>query len=537
MVLPVKPYHASMIELPDQYNACQTFIDENVERNPDRVAIRCEGQSYTYRQMGEMVGRMGNALRGLGVGLEDRVLLLLLDTPEFVASFFGAIRLGAVPVPVNTNMKPQDYEYFLNDSRAVAAIVSEPLLGQIEPVRNNLHFLQHLLVAGGAGSQPASVQGDDAGFRGQDARATHNLDELLAKADTRCELALTSKDDVCFWLYSSGTTGFPKGAVHLQHDAICSTDTYAKDVLGVSPDDRLFSVAKLFFAYGLGNALNFPFRFGATSILHPGRPDPASIFDVIERERPTLFFGVPTAFAAMLAAADERKPDLSSIRLAASAGEALPAAIYERWKERFGHEILDGIGSTEILHIFISNRAGQVRPGSSGYVVPGYEAKLLDDDGQRVAQGDAGNLWVKGDSTCAYYWNKHERTKDTISGHWIRTGDKYHQDADGCFYMEGRSDDMLKVGGIWVSPIEVEAALIAHEAVLECAVVGHQDKDELVKPRAFVVLKAGQTATAAELQAFVKDRIAPYKYPRWIDFVDELPKTATGKIQRYRLRT
>jgi benzoate-CoA ligase family protein len=342
---------------------------------------------------------------------------------------------------------------------------------------------------------------------------------------------------VAFWLYSSGSTGAPKGAKHLHGSLRATADTYGARVLGIAPDDVMFSAAKLFFAYGLGNALNFPFRFGATSILHPGRPDPASIFDVIERERPTLFFGVPTAFAAMLAAADERKPDLSSIRLAASAGEALPAAIYERWKERFGHEILDGIGSTEVLHIFISNRAGKVQPGASGHVVPGYEAKLLDDDGQPVPQGEAGNLWVKGDSTCAFYWNKHERTKDTISGHWIRTGDKYHQDRDDCFYMEGRSDDMLKVGGIWVSPVEVESALIAHEAVLECAVVGDTDKDELVKPRAFVVLKPGQRVTAAELQAFVKDRIAPYKYPRWIDFVDELPKTATGKIQRYRLRT
>ncbi len=501
-----------MIELPDQYNACTTFVDDNVQRNPEKVAIRCDGQSYTYRQVGDMVGRMANALRQLGVRMEDRVLLLLLDGPEFVAGFWGAIRLGAVPIPVNTNMKPQDYEYFLNDSRAVAAIVSESLLPQLEPVKTNLRFVQHIISTGSP------------------------LDALLAKASPDIAVAPTSKDDVCFWLYSSGTTGFPKGAVHLQHDAIYTTDNYAKEVLNVGPDDSCFSVAKLFFAYGLGNALTFPFRFGATTILHPGRPDPASIFDVIERERPTLFFGVPTAFAAMLAIAEERKPDLSSIRLAASAGEALPAAIYQRWKDRFGHDILDGIGSTEILHIFISNRAGQVRPGSSGQMVPGYEAKLLDDEGQPSPEGEPGNLWVSGDSTCALYWNKHEQTKNTIAGHWIRTGDKYVRDADGFFYMQGRSDDMLKVGGIWVSPVEVESALIAHEAVLECAVVGQQDKDELVKPRAYVVLKAGAQATAEDLQSFVKDRIAPYKYPRWIDFVDELPKTATGKIQRYKLR-
>jgi benzoate-CoA ligase family protein len=501
-----------MIELPNLYNASQTFVDENVARNPHKVAIRCDGQSYTYQQVADMVGRMANALRGLDVRMEDRVLLLMHDTPEFVAGFLGAIRLGAVPVPVNTNMKPQDYEYFLNDSRAVAAIVSEPLLEQLEEVRSNLRFVRHVVSAG------------------------RQLAELLAQAKPDCEVAPTSKDDACFWLYSSGTTGFPKGTVHLQHDAIYTTDTYAKQVLGVGPEDRILSVAKLFFAYGLGNGLTFPFRFGATSILHSGRPDPASMFKVIERERPTVFCGVPTSFAAMLAADDEHHHDLSSIRVATSAGEALPASIYERWKERFGHDILDGIGSTEILHIFISNRAGKVRPGSSGQIVPGYEAKLLDDDGNQAPAGEPGNLWVKGDSTCAFYWNKHERTKDTINGHWIRTGDKYEVDADGYFSMQGRSDDMLKVGGIWVSPVEVESALIAHEAVLECAVVAHQDKDELVKPRAFVVLKDGKQATASELQAFVKNRIAPYKYPRWIDFVDELPKTATGKIQRYRLR-
>ena len=501
-----------MIDLPDSYNASQTFLDENLAHNPDKVAIRCQEQSYTYGQMAGMAGRMGNALRDLGVRMEDRVLLLLLDTPEFVSAFLGAIRIGAVPIPVNTNMKPADYEYFLNDSRAVAAIVSEPLLAQIEPIRANLRFGPRIVSTG------------------------QQLDELLAKAGPDCKVAPTTKDDMCFWLYSSGTTGFPKGTVHLQHDAIYTTDTYAKQVLGIGPEDRILSVAKLFFAYGLGNALTFPFRFGATSILHPGRPDPASIFEVIERERPTVFCGVPTSFAAMLAADDEQHRDLSSIRIATSAGEALPAAIYERWKDRFGHEILDGIGSTEILHIFISNRAGKVKPGSSGQMVPGYEAKLLDDDGNPSPAGEPGNLWVKGDSTCAYYWNKHERTKDTISGHWIRTGDKYEIDAEGYFTMQGRSDDMLKVGGIWVSPVEVESALISHEAVLECAVVGHQDKDELVKPRAFVVLKAGKQVSAEELQAFVKDRIAPYKYPRWIDFVDELPKTATGKIQRYRLR-
>jgi benzoate-CoA ligase family protein len=504
-----------MIELPNLYNASQTFVDENVARNPHKVAIRCDGQSYTYQQVADMVGRMANALRGLDVRMEDRVLLLMHDTPEFVAGFLGAIRLGAVPVPVNTNMKPQDYEYFLNDSRAVAAIVSEPLLGQLEEVRSNLRFVRHVVSAG------------------------RQLAELLAQAKPDCEVAPTSKDDACFWLYSSGTTGFPKGTVHLQHDAIYTTDTYAKQVLGVGPEDRILSVAKLFFAYGLGNGLTFPFRFGATSILHSGRPDPASMFEVIERERPTVFCGVPTSFAAMLAADDEHHHDLSSIRVATSAGEALPASIYERWKERFGHDILDGIGSTEILHIFISNQPEAIRPGSSGRPVAGYQTRIVGDDDQPLPPGEVGNLLVRGDSTCTAYWNKHSKTRSTIEGYWIRTGDKYSEDSDGFLWYAGRGDDMLKVGGIWVSPVEVENALVAHPAVLEAGVVGKEDHDRLIKPLAYVVLTPGQTSSAElgkELQEFVRHNLAEYKRPRWVEFVAELPKTGTGKTQRFKLR-
>ncbi|MBV9121036.1 MAG: benzoate-CoA ligase family protein [Chloroflexi bacterium] len=514
-----------MIELPDEYNASTTFLDANLATRAGELAVRCNGQSYTYAEIADRCGRAAVALRALGVGMEERVLLLMLDGPDWIAAFFGAIRAGIVPVPINTNMKPADYEYVLNDSRAAAAIVSSDLIGLLEPLEGRLPWLRRLVVADA--NPPAEPIN---GLR------VDRWDELLSQADPDFPPARTSKDDACFWLYSSGTTGFPKGAVHLQHDAIYTCDTYAREVLQITPEDRCFSVAKLFFAYGLGNALTFPFRFGASTILHPGKPDPASVFDIVERERPTLFFGVPTSYAAMLDYAAERDPDFSSVRLCVSAGEALPPAISERWQARFGVEILDGIGSTEVLHIFISNRAGQVRHGSSGTVVDGYEARLLDDDGAPVEQGQTGNLWIKGDSTCAYYWNKHERTKDTISGHWIRTGDKYRQDADGYFWMEGRLDDMLKVGGIWVSPVEVESALIAHEAVLECAVVGHHEGDGLVKPRAFVVLRPGKSCGVEELKAFVKERIASYKYPRWIEFVDELPKTATGKIQRYRLR-
>jgi benzoate-CoA ligase len=321
---------------------------------------------------------------------------------------------------------------------------------------------------------------------------------------------------------------------------VVCTETYARQVLGMGPGDRVFSAAKLFFAYGLGNAGYFPLGLGAQSVLYPHRPTPEAVFEVLTRHRPTLFFGVPTLYAAMLATKDaDRRFDLSSLRLCISAGEALPEELYARWRERFGVEVVDGIGTTEILHIFLSNRPGAVRPGSSGLPVPGYECQVVDDEGRAAPVGQIGNLRVKGDSTMAYYWNKHEKTKEVLLGHFIQTGDKYWRDADGYFFYAGRADDMLKVGGIWVSPVEVEATLIRHPAVLEAAVVGHQDRDRLVKPKAYVVLKDPAAATAAlaeELQAFVKERIAPYKYPRWIEFVPDLPKTATGKIQRFRLR-
>jgi benzoate-CoA ligase len=328
--------------------------------------------------------------------------------------------------------------------------------------------------------------------------------------------------------------------VHLQHDMVYCAEKYARGVLDIREHDRTFSVAKLFFAYGLGNALYFPFYVGATTILHSGPPTPQAVYEVATRCQPTLFFSVPTSYAALLAVPDaEKHYSLKSVRLCVSAGEALPKAILERWQQKWGLEILDGIGSTEILHIFISNRAGRLRPGSSGELVPGYEARIVDENDQPVPGGEIGNLLIKGDSTCAFYWNKHEKTKQTIEGEWIRTGDKYLMDEAGIFWYQGRSDDMLKVGGIWVSPVEVEATLIAHPAVLECGVVGKMDADELVKPKAFVVLKEGFAPSPqleAELKTFVRDKIAAYKYPRWVEFVNELPKTATGKIQRFRLR-
>ena len=509
--------------LPARFNVATWFVDRHLaEGRGDRPAFHYEDRVLTYADVHDLVNRAGNALRDLGVEMEQRVLMICLDAPEFLGAFWGAIKIGAVPVPTNTLMRAADYRYVLDDSRAKVAVVSAPLLAEAGPALAGARHLRHVLVAGGSPGPYLSWE------------------DRLAKASPTLEAAETSRDDAAFWLYSSGSTGFPKGAVHLHHDMWVCVEAYAKQVLGIRPTDKVFSAAKLFFAYGLGNAGYFPMAVGAQSVLFPHRPTPEAVFEVLTRHRPTLFFGVPTLYAGMLAVKDaERRFDLSSLRLCVSAGEALPEEIYRRWLERFGVEIIDGIGTTEVLHIFLSNRPGAVRPGSSGLPVPGYEAMIVDDEGRPVPRGEIGNLRVKGDSTMAYYWNQHDKTRATLFGPWIQTGDKYWQDEDGYFWYAGRSDDMLKVGGIWVSPVEVEATLIKHPAVLEAAVVGKEDEEGLVKPQAFVVLKDPAQASpglADALKAFVKDQIAPYKYPRWIEFVPELPKTATGKIQRFKLR-
>ncbi len=512
-----------MGDIPRQFNAAAWFVDRHVrEGRAARLAISHRGRRLTYGDVAAGVNRVGNALKRLGLRMEQRVLVLLPDCPEFVYAFWGALKIGAVPIPTNTLLHSRDYEYILNDSRAEVAIVGEELAPAIEGVRSRLPYLRHLVVAGRAG--PGQLA----------------LEDVVADEPDELAPAATTQDDVAFWLYTSGTTGTPKAAVHLHHDMVVCCDGFGRAVLEIGPDDRTFSVAKLFFAYGLGNALYFPFHVGATTVLYPGRPEPGRVFEIITGERPTLFFAVPTAFAALLQVPDaQRRYDLSSVRLCVSAGEPLPKALYERWLERFGLEILDGIGSTEMCHTFIANRRGKARPGSSGTLVPGYDARIVDDEGREVPVGDVGHLLVKGDSACACYWNQHERTKQTIQGEWLRTGDKYRRDADGYFWYAGRTDDMIKAGGMWVSPAEVESALAEHPAVVEAGVVGAADRDELVKPLAFVVLardRAPSPALEDELKAFVKQRLAPYKYPRWIVFVPELPKTATGKIQRFRLR-
>jgi len=507
-------------------NAASYFVDRHLtEGRGDRVAIECGDRHVTYRELAEQVNRAGWVLRhDLGVRQEERVLLVTLDVPEMVYAFFGAIKIGAVPVPLNTLWTTPDYQFVIQDSGARVMIVSGALYARVIDAVRACRSLRHLVVVGGVGGDVAAEK----------------FEVLAQGASAALEPEPTHRDAPCFWLYSSGSTGAPKGCVHLQHDMIVCAAAYAQGVLRIGPGDRCLSVAKLFFAYGLGNAMYFPFSVGATAILWPGPVTPDLVYDLIERHRPTLFFSVPTHYAMMLAhTGGDREFDLSSIRHAVSAGEALPPTVFERFRSRFGVEILDGIGSTEVLHIFISNQPGRVRPGSSGVVVPGYQARLMGEDGQSVPRGGIGDLYVHGDSTCAMYWNRHELTKDTIQGHWIRTGDKYRQDEDDFFWFAGRADDMLKVGGIWVSPLEVEHTLLEHPAVGGCGVTGRADKDMLVKPVAHVVLRAGYSAgaeLAEELQRFVRTRLAEYKRPRWIEFVDVLPTTATGKIQRFKLR-
>lgn len=512
---------APRLELPDPYNAATTFVDDVVAGGRgERTAIFYEDRRFTYRQVQEAVNRAGNAFRALGLDLEQRVLLVLPDCPEFAFSFFGAIKVGAVPIPVNPWMKARSYEYLLDDSRARIAVVHESALPEVEAVRRGRRHLRRVVAVG----TPRD--------------GTEDWEALLQGQSPELEAEATGRDDVVMWNYTSGSTGEPKGAVHLQHDLVTITDLFVKPVLGMTEDDVCFSASKLFFSYGLGNSLYFPFRFGAAGVLWPERPEPEKVLWTIERYRPTFFFSVPTLYARMLRV--EREYDLSSLRVCLSSGEPLPPALFHQWREKAGVELLDVVGSTEATHDFLANRPGRARPGSSGEVTPAFVAKVVDDEGREVPNGQVGNLYVSGDATAPCYWNKHEQTKRTMVGEWLKTGDTYYRDDEGYFWYCGRSDDMLKVGGLWVSPIEVENALMEHPAVLEAAVAGAADGDGLVKPKAYVVPKADRGGAdgdlGRELQDFVKDRLEPYKYPRWVEFVDDLPKTETGKIQRFRLR-
>jgi benzoate-CoA ligase len=523
------------LDLPERLNAAAVLVDSHLAAGrAGKAAILCGDRMVTYGQLHESVNRLGNALLTLGTRMEERMAILLPDSPEWVYAFFAAMKIGAVAVPMNTMLKPKDYEYLLNDSRARVLVVDTQLYQQIEPVRGQLKHLKYVLMVG-EGDSPIF-----AGAKTGTVPGLHGLDAVMQNASPALEPCDTSKDDMAFWLYSSGTTGFPKGAIHLHHDMLVEADLYAQQTIGLRESDVCFSVAKLFFAYGLGNGLYFSLRIGGTTVLLPGRPLPEAIFEVLDRYQPTVFYSVPTSYAATLHAAEKAgRTSLGRVRMCVSAGEPLPKHLYDKWLERFGVEILDGIGSTEILHIFISNRPGQARAGSTGQIVPGYEARIVDDHGRELGVREVGTLLIKGESIAAGYWNKHDHTKKTFCGEWINTHDKFLMDEDGYFWYAGRTDDMMKVSGQAVWPAEVEALLQQHPAVLESGVVGTADKDGLIKPRAYVVLKDGNEPTPAlarELQEFVKKNAAPHKYPRSVIFVETLPKTATGKIKRYELR-
>lgn len=511
-----------IVDIPREYNAAHDLIERNLRAGRGgKVAYHDLNGAYSYGDLAERVNRFANVLTQLGVHMEQRVLLCLLDTIDFPTVFLGSIKAGVVPVAANTMLTTKDFEYMLQDSRARVLFVSEPLLPVFTPLLPKLPHLRHVVVSG------------------KDAAGHLLLSDLLAKADTQFETAATCADDMCFWLYSSGSTGAPKGTVHAQSSLIQTAELYARPVLGIQESDVVFSAAKLFFAYGLGNALSFPLAVGATTVLLAERPTPQAVAAYLARYKPTIFYGVPTLYAALLASTDLPSRDEVKLRRCTSAGEALPEDIGRRWSERFGVDILDGIGSTEMLHIFLSNRPDDVCYGTTGKPVPGYDMRIVDDNGQPVSPGETGELQIAGPTSAIFYWNNRARSRTTFQGEWTRSGDKYTLRPDGYYVYAGRGDDMLKVSGQYVSPVEVESALITHEAVLEAAVIGKEDDEQLTKPLAYVVLKPGREVTDAladELKQHVKSRLAPFKYPRWVEFIDELPKTATGKIQRFKLR-
>jgi benzoate-CoA ligase len=499
------------MEIPRNYNAAEDLVGGNVQAGrAGKVAYIDDAGSCTFGELAERVNRFGNYLLSLGLRMEDRILIAMLDSIDWPVAFLGAIKAGIVPVAVNTLLTSKDYEYMLADSRAKVLLVSEPLLSQFQPFIKSLPFLKHVI--------------------------TSPFKDFLTKGEKELSAAPTTSDDPCFWLYSSGSTGMPKGTVHVHSSMRLSAELYAKGVIGLKESDVVFSAAKFFFAYGLGNSLSFPLAVGATAVLMAERPTPDAVFKRLTERKPTVFYGVPTLYAAMLASPAFPKKENLNLRTCISAGEALPSQIAKSFREKTGIDILDGIGSTEMLHIFLSNRPGEHRHGTTGKAVPGYELRLVDEQGNDVKQGELGELLIKGPTAANLYWNNRAKSRSTFVGEWTRSGDKYTLDADGFYAYGGRTDDMLKVSGIWVSPAEVEAALVSHEAVLEAAVVGKEDEHKLIKPKAYVVLKPGKQATAEELQAWVKSKLAPYKYPRWIEFAAELPKTATGKIQRFKLR-
>ncbi len=511
-----------MSETSGAYNAVTYLLDRNIEEGrANKLAYTDTVSELTYGQLQRESRRVANMLRRLGVRREERVAMVMLDTVDFPAVFLGAIRAGIVPVPLNTLLTSDQYAYVLADCRARVLFISDALLPVVKDMVGRLSDLDHVVVSG------------------KDAHGHKRLADELARESDAFATAATHSDEPAFWLYSSGSTGMPKGVRHLHSNLAATAETYAKQVLGIREGDMCLSAAKLFFAYGLGNAMTFPMSVGATTVLNSERPTPARMFELMNKYNPTIFYGVPTLFAAMLHDESLKAERAGTrLRICTSAGEALPESVGNAWKARFGVDILDGVGSTELLHIFLSNAPGDIKYGSSGRPVPGYRVRLVNEAGQEVADGEVGELLVDAPSAGEGYWNQRSKSRRTFEGHWTRTGDKYVRDADGRYTFCGRSDDMFKVSGIWVSPFEVESALITHPSVLEAAVVPEADGEGLLKPKAFVVLRPGAKTDGLDeaLKEHVKQKIGVWKYPRWIEVVENLPKTATGKIQRFKLR-
>ena len=509
--------------IPARYNMSTHFVDRHLlEGRGDKTAIICGASCVTYSQLHASVNQVANGLDALDVKRGERVLILLPDCVEFATAYLGTVKQGAVAVLTNTALHAPDYAYFLNESEARALVVDDALWPEVEPILGDCPNLRDVIV------------------RGKPRERALGWDAWTVRQSSEFEAADTASDDVAFWLWTSGSTGMPKGTPHRHRDWNYCAEFCGRGVLEIGADDITFSSSKLFHAYGLGNALMFPLHVGATTVLYPGRPTPDVILSIVDRQRPTIFYSVPTLYAAMLAATEGDNPyDFGSVRTCVSAAEPLPAPVLSRWEDRFGLPILDGIGSTEVLHMYASTRPGAIKPGSTGHPVAGYEIKITDEAGTEVQTGQVGDLWVRGPSTTTGYWNRDDLNRERWQDGWFLSGDKYYSDDQGFLFYAGRSDDMFKVSGQWVSPTEVESCLIAHERVLESAVVSFENRDRLLKPKAFVVLKAGfvgDSALVDELQRFVRERVATYKYPRRIEFIESLPKTAAGKIQRFKLR-
>jgi benzoate-CoA ligase len=526
------------VTFPEHFNMSDYFLYHNLdEGRVDKVCLYFEDSQWTYGEVASISNKTGNVLRDFGLGIEERILIVLPDCPQFVWTWFGAARIGAVITMVNPLLPASDYQYYLDYTRARVAVVHQSMAATFAEATKDSRYLRAVLVAGNDSGMVG--QADSPSYEETSSKIKWaKFEELVSSASDQCPRADTRRDDIAIWLFTSGSTGHPKGAVHLQHDLPYNTEVFAKSTMGVNAGDLTVSVPKLFFGYATGTNLLFPFAVGGATALFAERSTPEKMFEVIKRYEPTILTTVPTMINSMLNVGNASPDDVRSLRFCYSAGEALPVELYERWTRTFGVEICDGIGSAEMFHIYITNRLGDVRPGSLGRIVDGYEAKIVDGNGAEVSVGEMGTLRIKGDSAALCYWQAHEKSKETFAGDWCTTGDQFHMDQTGYYWYHGRTDDMLKVSGIYVAPSEIENCLLQHDAVLECAVVGHE-VDGLTKPKAFVVLREGYAADeslAEEIKIFVKTRIATYKYPRWVEFIDSIPKNDRGKTDRKKLK-